>query len=120
MAAFILNPYPGAKHDFSIFQESASKYIDFLDKRPGEENIEDPDRGQYRWTLLADKGYVGAEGLVRALIPKKATINRPLTAREEVSNRRLSSARVICENFYGRMKGLFGICTDRFRSKNLC
>jgi hypothetical protein len=60
MAAFISNPYPGAKHDFSIFRESASKYIDFLGKRPGEENIEDPDRGQDRWALLADKRYAGA------------------------------------------------------------
>jgi hypothetical protein len=71
LAAFISNPYPGAKHGFSIFRESASKYIDFLEKGPGEENIEDPDRGQDRWALLADKGYVSAEGLVRALYQRR-------------------------------------------------
>jgi DDE superfamily endonuclease len=117
MVAFVSEPHPGAKHDFSVFQESIAKYQEFLEKRPGEEHIEDPDQGQDRWALLADKGYVGAGAYVRALIPKKTTSNNPLSIEDLASNHVLSSSRVICENFYGRMKTLFKICTDRYRGK---
>lgn len=116
--AFISDPYPGARHDFALFQGSVSKYRDFLAKEPGDELLEDLDRGQDQWALLADKGYIGAEAYLRALIPKKSTAARPLTPEEMAYNQRLSNARVICENFYGRMKGLFRICTDRYRGKN--
>lgn len=75
----------------------------------------DPAAGQSSWALLADKGYTGAHALVRAITPKKALPNRRLSTEDFVANQRLSSARVICENCYGRMKGLFAICTEKFR-----
>ena len=108
-------PHPGARHDFSIFQESVSVYRDFLLKRPGDEVLNDPMEGQSSWALLADKGYAGADTLLRAITPKKALPNRRLSAGDVVANERLAGARVICENFYGRLKGLFAICSERFR-----
>ena len=117
MVAFVSEPYPGARHDFIIFRESVAKYREFLEKRVDEEDFDDPEQSQAHWALLADKGYTGAEAYLRALIPKKPTTLRALTAQEIAYNERLSSARVICENFYGRMKGLFKICSDRFKGK---
>jgi IS5 family transposase len=100
-----------------VFQESVPFYRAFLEKELGDERIPDPKPGQANWALLADKGYVGAQKYVRALIPKKALPRRPLSETDLQNNRRLNSARVVCENFYGRMKGLFSICSDRFRGK---
>jgi DDE superfamily endonuclease len=61
---------------------------------------------------MADKGYAGAGALLRAIIPKKALPNQWLSADEAIYNQQLSSARTICENFYGRLKELFSICTN--------
>jgi DDE superfamily endonuclease len=116
----VSKPHPGARHDFSIFHENVRLYKDLLEKRPGEEALLDPAIEQTSWALLADKGYLGAEALLRAIIPKKALPNRRLSAEDLSWNQRLSSARVICENFYGRLKGLFAICTEKFRGLLLC
>ena len=78
-------------------------------------HLVDPVSNQASWALLADKGYAGAEALLRAITPKKSLPNQRLSAEEVFSNQRLSSARVICENFYGRLKGLFSICAVRYR-----
>lgn len=77
----------------------------------------DPEQGQDRWALLADKGYAGAEAYVRAIIPKKAYATHPLSAMDIAENRNISRARIVCENFYGRLKGLFKICTNNYRGK---
>jgi hypothetical protein len=110
-------PHPGAHHDFVIFQESVPFYRTFLEKELGDELLPDPESGQERWVLLANKGYTGANEFLRALIPRKALPGRSLSETENLSNRRLSCARVICENFYGRMKGLFRICSEKFRGE---
>lgn len=88
-----------------------------LEKKPGEELFADPVANQTSWALIADKGYAGANALLRAIIPKKARPNQRLSAEDTVCNQRLASARIICENFYGRLKGLFNICTARYRGK---
>lgn len=68
---------------------------------------------------MADKGYTGAGTLLRAVIPKKAMPNQRLSVEDNVFNQRLASERIICENFYGRMKGLFSICTERYRGESI-
>ena len=112
-------PHPGAHHDFVVFQESVTFYRAFLEKEFGDEHLPDPEPTQAYWAILADKGYTGAGEFVRSLIPRKALPGRPLSEFDVLNNNRLSSARVICENFYGRMKGLFRICSDKFRGKTL-
>jgi hypothetical protein len=113
--AFVSKPHPGARHDFTIFQENLPWYRDLLQKKPGEETFVDLVANQTSWALLADKGYLGAGALLRAIIPKKNLPHQRLSAEDTIYNQRLSSARVICENFYGRLKGLFRICTERYR-----
>jgi hypothetical protein len=115
--AFVSRPSPGARHDFVIFQESVPTYREFLLKKPGEQIFGDPVAGQTSWALLADKGYAGADALLRAITPKKALPNRRLSVEDAISNQKLSSIRVICENFYGRLKGLFAICAEKYRGK---
>ena len=61
--------------------------------------------------MLADKGYQGASGVLRAILPKKGS----LSLIDEQHNRRVAYDRIICENFYGRMKILWSIMQDTFR-----
>jgi hypothetical protein len=93
--AFVSKPPPGARHDFTIFQENLSLYRDLLQKKPGEEVLYDPVANQTSWALMADKGYVGAGALLRAIIPKKSLPGQRLSVEETIYNQRLSSARVI-------------------------
>lgn len=44
--AFVSDPYPGVRHDFILFQASVAKYREFLEKEPGDEFLDDPDRIQ--------------------------------------------------------------------------
>ena len=63
------------------------------------------------WALLADRGYQGATSVLRAILPKKGK----LTLSDEAQNKRIAHDRIICENFYGRLKMLWAIMRDTFR-----
>lgn len=116
LAMFVGASKPGSIHDFSIFQDNVETYNEFLKKKAEDRTI--TDRGELRakypnqWALMADKGYQGAAELCRAILPKKG---RNLTDEDDERNDRIASDRVICENFYGRMKKLFKIMEDKFR-----
>ena len=62
-----------------------------------------------------DKGYQGAQREVRALIPKKKPSGNVLTFDEQRENDRISSDRVIVENFFGRLKTLWALSSDSYR-----
>ena len=100
-----------------MFRDGIGIYADFLRKEPGDVALLDPDEGQTSWALMADKGYTGACASVRAIIPKKATEGALLDGVDQAANERIARARVKCEHFYGRMKGLFSITTNRFKGK---
>lgn len=86
--------YPGSKHDFSIFVERCSVYKEILKGDNGKE-----------YSILADKGYEGANKYLTAITPIKGNF---LTPAEIRINKKIGSARIVCENFYGRMKHLWG------------
>ena len=50
-----------------------------------------------------------------AIIPKKKTRNNPLTTDDIHRNNRISSDRVIVENFFGRVCMMFGIMAGKYR-----
>ena len=54
---------------------------------------------------MIEEKYTGGGALLRVIIPKKALPNQRLSADETTYNQRLSSVRVVCENFYGRLRG---------------
>jgi len=67
------------------------------------------------WRILADKGYQGAAEHVRVIHPKKKPANGELTIVEKEFNRKLSSDRIIVENYFGRMCGLWGILSHKYK-----
>ena len=103
-ACFVSNFYPGSKHDFFIFLNNVKTYKEFLKKDSDEKEC---------WSIMADKGYEGANKYISSVLPKKGTNISDFQRRE---NRRIGANRVIVENFYGRMKILWG--ASRLKVKN--
>ena len=65
-----------------------------------------------QWSILLDKGYDGAGLLVRAITPQKQT--RVITMAEVKSNKQHAANWVIVENFFGRMKQLWGLAEKKY------
>ena len=68
--------------------------------------------------ILADLGYLGIKELFeKAMIPYKASKNKPLTKEEKKYNRELSRKRIIVENKIRECK-IFRIVKDVYRGKH--
>ena len=113
---FVGDTYAGSVHDFSIFKDNIEIYKSFLEKKGYEHKVED--KGELKqkypksWALMADKGYQGASDLMRAIIPVKG---KDVSKEDNMRNKKLAKSRVICENFYGRMKKLFRIMELKYK-----
>ncbi|KAG3097680.1 hypothetical protein PI124_g15448 [Phytophthora idaei] len=64
------------------------------------------------WAVLTDKGYQGLEQHVRCIHPTKGS--NPTTAVAQ-PNADISSDRISVENWFGRLCGLWRICTDKYK-----
>ena len=98
---------PGAVHDVVIANEHYQEI-----KRL----IEEEERMREESKIFADKGFLGCEGNLPVLIPYKKKPNRELTPAQVEQNKALSSHRVICERWYGRLKGLFRIIAAEYHN----
>ena len=67
--------------------------------------------GSYK--ILADKGYEGARTYIPAILPKKGLT---LTSQENRENKKIGSCRIICENYYGRLKSLWSAARSKVRN----
>lgn len=69
------------------------------------------------WGLLVDSGYQGLQHVIPTVIlPEKKRAGRRLTRQQQKFNKELASERVICERYYGRMKGYYRIMTSKYRN----
>ena len=116
LAVFVGDTYAGSVHDFTIFKDNIEIYEKFLEKKGSDMNVNDQgelkDKYPKHWALLADKGYQGASEKIRAILPSKGT---NLSREENVRNKKIAKNRIICENFYGRMKKLFKIMEGKYK-----
>jgi hypothetical protein len=116
LAIFISDTYAGSVHDFTIFKDNVEGYKTFLEKKSSDHKVED--KGELKnkypkhWALMADKGYQGAVELLRAILPCKG---KEITKEDTLRNKKIAKNRIICENFYGRMKKLFKIMEGKFK-----
>lgn len=89
--------YRGAKHDSKIFRDS--RVAEFA------KNSKDGIK-----PILADSGYQGCQDVYPELvIPYKKRPGGQLSEDQKNFNHDLSRDRIIVENFFGRMKTLFGV-----------
>lgn len=113
LVAFVSPAFHGSVHDMTIFSTMAPTYSLFLLKSPQDGELPDTKMNQTSWSALVDKGYVGAAEKIRCMVPKKG--NQIQTVEDLDYNAQLASTRVICENFYGRMKLKFKAASDCFK-----
>ncbi|RHY06053.1 hypothetical protein DYB25_012597 [Aphanomyces astaci] len=103
----------GAVADLTIMRSRMEQHQQALKKTDQELNIldhgEQVDSHPSMWAALVDKGYYGAMADIRAIHPKKNTPRGMLDAEDVVRNRRVSSDRVIVENFFGRVCSLWKV-----------
>ena len=102
-AVHVSGPHAGSRHDFAIFKDESDtlKLI-----------LQDPN---FEWSILMDKGYVGANSLpgITAHIPNK--INSVEFENDTIESKMLAKERVLCENFYGRLKNRYAIVREQYR-----
>jgi hypothetical protein len=92
-------------HDFEIFTRTLNGLYRLLEDNPYEPT-----------KVLADKGYIDFNDspLVKLVIPHKKLPHGFLSDAQIRSNQRLSSARVVVENYFGRFATRFHIMMHRW------
>lgn len=109
----------GSKSDISIFRSNQSFHTDALRKQHDEGSMQDfgplSDEHSSSWAVLMDKGYQGSADFCRAIIPKKKPINGVLAIEDMRTNSKISSDRVIVENYFGRMCSLWMVMGSKYR-----
>ncbi|KAF0684580.1 Aste57867_23451 [Aphanomyces stellatus] len=97
--------YKESVSDKTIFDENLDFHVANLSKGIDEVDLDDPTVTDdvREWAVIADKGYQG--------------IQTPVA--EERQNDRIATDRVIVENLFGRVKTLWGVCSEKYPLTNL-
>jgi hypothetical protein len=90
----------GSLHDFRVLRYHAESLAQLVRQHAGE-----------RTKIPADKGYVGdtGNGSLALVTPRKPPPRSHLTAEDARPHRRLSSTRVLFQNYFGRLTTKFDI-----------
>ena len=105
--------HPGSVSDFTIFRNRIDIHKRMLRKTEGEQSNLDHGEGfadfpDY-WAVLVDMGYQGASNIIRAIHPKRKPPGAVLDHADVARNSRVSSDRVLVENYFGRVCMLWKI-----------
>ena len=113
------NHYPGSVSDFEIIQRNREWHRSKSRKSGDEHTFADNgmliDRFPNLWAVLADKGYQGLAEFLRAILPIKKPRMGTLSLANEAFNRKVSSARIIVENYFGRLCSLWSLLSSKWR-----
>jgi hypothetical protein len=105
--------YPGSVSDLRICEENLSTHKDMLAKTQVDESLEDYGEGAITypgyWAMLVDKGYQGLQDSIRTIQPTRQPRGGEYTPEQLVRNERVSSDRVLVENYFGRMCSLWNV-----------
>ncbi|ETV69461.1 hypothetical protein H257_14831 [Aphanomyces astaci] len=108
---------PGSVADVTMFMHRRHVHQDMLSKTASqmEEGDHDECAEEYpdSWSILVHMGYQRIQYQVRSMQAK--TSRRPLTARELEPNSRVSSDRVMVENYFGRICSLWKIMRETYK-----
>ena len=111
--------FPGFTSDITIFRENEQFHVNALAKTRDEEADVDNGSGSDLftglWAVVLDKGYQGAQELLRTVIPKKKPVRAELCRDDERKNRKIATDRIIVENYFGRVCVLWAVVRCKFR-----
>lgn len=111
--------YPGSVSDLEIFRQNSSFHEESSKKVVKDFDLSDEGMLEEMqadfWAILADKGYQGATEFFRVVHPKKVYQNSPLSTTDQEINRKISSDRIIVENYFGRLCSLWTLFSHKWR-----
>lgn len=118
--AILVSPHvPGSVSDIDILHRMKDEHETRLEKDTAGSDLPDVlplvDRYPNMWAMLLDKGYQGVDNFLRGIHPRKKPRNGHLSASEVADNVKLSSDRIIVENFFGRQCSLWGLMANKWR-----
>lgn len=123
LAIHVSAHYPGSASDLSICFQNAPKHRELLLKSDealrrqqqhrdyGEGSTDFPDM----WGVLVDKGYQGIHTHLRGIHPTRKPRGGELSHTERERNKRISSDRVLVENYFGRLSSLWRVMFTTFK-----
>ncbi|KAG3066027.1 hypothetical protein PI125_g23928 [Phytophthora idaei] len=98
---------PGSKSDLTMMLCHRAVHMERLLKTHQELGQDDNGEGAVQhplaWGVLVDKGYQGAEAVLRTIQPKRKPRGGELSHQDMTRNRLVSSDRVLVENYFGRV-----------------
>ena len=101
---------PGAQHDMSLFRESGVKEMILRENEHCQATFHS------NCTVLGDSGYQGlANEINGGITPHKKPRNGELTDQQRADNEKINKNRIIVENWFGRHKVLWAMCSGTFR-----
>ncbi|ETV87366.1 hypothetical protein H257_00965 [Aphanomyces astaci] len=109
---------PGSVNDLTMFMDRLTVHRTSLAKMETEMAINDVgeqfDDHRGYWACLVDKGYVGIMHHTRGIYPKKKPTGGALDTDDLNRNKRVSSDRVVVENYFGRVCQLWKVSYATF------
>lgn len=72
-------------------------------------------KDESNWAILADKAYIRGSDELRLIVPKRDPQRGISDLRSKESNIAISHDRIIVENYFGRMKSLWGLLSTKYR-----
>ncbi|OWZ08273.1 hypothetical protein PHMEG_00019215 [Phytophthora megakarya] len=103
LAVHVSKHYPGSVSDITICMINLVTHQRMLTKTSSKASRNDYGEGSTSFAAMWG-----------AIIPKRRPRGGALTFDEESRNRRVSSARVLVENYFGRMTSLWRVCSTTF------
>ena len=96
------NCYPAATHDLEIYKQEIDTISSLIDNKE-------------RYGVMGDKGYTGANGFGNIKVNTPFKRSPRMTLDQQGHNRELARWRVICKNYYGRLKRRYNIAVALYR-----
>ena len=118
MASAFSRHYPGSVSDLSILLDGIDGHLKRTEKQEDDDLFHDSyhlhEQYPNQWAVLLDKGYQGAADTLRAITPRKKPVRGMLSREDEVFNKKLSSDRILVENYFGRLGQLWGLLGKKY------
>jgi len=121
-AVFVTKHDPGSVHGKIQItsSENLALILGLIRKRPEDAQYDchDPDaalKSPKNWAVLGDKAYIGCDSSFRVICPSKPSKNHPLTLEEKALNQKISSERILIENYFGRLVSKFAVMKELYR-----
>ncbi|KAG2814004.1 hypothetical protein PC129_g3495 [Phytophthora cactorum] len=110
---------PGSKSDLTMMLDRRTVCMERLLKTPQELGQDDNGEGAVQhplaWGVLVDKGYQGAEAVLRTIQLKRKPRDGELSHQDMTRNRLVSSDRVLVENYFGRVCMLWKVMYTTYK-----